>query len=449
MTFKELGLNETILAAIEAEGYVTPTPIQSEAIPHILAKKDLLGCAQTGTGKTAAFALPIIQFLAGREDIRHNQNKKIRVLVLSPTRELAIQTRDNFRIYSVNSNLKTSVILGGVNQASQVEILRKGVDILIATPGRLLDLIKQNKVKLDAVETLVLDEADTMLDMGFIVDVKKIIGYIPTSRQTLMFSATMPKEIGALASTFLKNHITIQVNTASKPIEKINQSLYYVDKHNKTKLLTDILNHVDTKTTLVFTRTKHGANKLAETLLKSNIVCEVLHGNKSQNARVTALNNFKTGKSKVLIATDIAARGIDIVELSHVVNFEIPNVPETYVHRIGRTGRAGLGGTAISLCDVDEKPFIRDIQKLIKMDIPVVTDHLYPMTQFTLSPKAKPSGRPSIKKSQRFTSSFKKDKPRSDSRPSGGSARPSNGNFRGSSTTGKKDYRRSNFKKQD
>jgi ATP-dependent RNA helicase RhlE len=387
MTFKELGLVEPILKALDQAGHVTPTPIQEQAIPHILQKKDLLGCAQTGTGKTAAFALPLIQSLITREKPNY-QDRKIKVLILSPTRELAIQTRDNFRKYGINTDLKCSVILGGVNQSSQVEVLKKGVDILVATPGRLLDLINQRHVKLNNVEVLVLDEADTMLDMGFIHDVKKIITHIPSERQTLLFSATMPNEINNLVATFLKDHVTVKVNSVSSTVDKINQSLYYVDKSNKTKLLTEILTKHDVKSTLIFTRTKHGANKLAEILGKSNITCEVIHGNKSQNARVLALSNFKSGKSKVLVATDIAARGIDIAELSHVVNFEIPNLAETYVHRIGRTGRAGLEGTAISLCDIDEKAYLKDIQKLIKQEITIVDNHNYPMQQFNLTPKA-------------------------------------------------------------
>jgi ATP-dependent RNA helicase RhlE len=402
MTFKALGLVEPILKAIEEVGHVTPTPIQEQAIPHILQNKDVLGCAQTGTGKTAAFVLPLIQHLITKNDISVKQ-KVIKVLVLSPTRELAIQTRDNFRKYSTHTDLKCGVILGGVNQNSQVEVLKKGVDILVATPGRLLDLINQRYIKLNQVEVLVLDEADTMLDMGFIHDVKKIISYIPVTRQTLLLSATMPTEVNNLANTFLKNPITIKINSASPTVEKINQSIYFVDKNNKQKLLIEILNKDHVKSVLIFTRTKHGADKLATTLSKTGITCEVIHGNKSQNARVKALNNFKNGKSKVLIATDIAARGIDIIELSHVINYEIPNLAETYVHRIGRTGRAGLNGTAISLCDISEKEYLRNIEKLIKQIIPVIEEHNYPMTQlnFTANKQNRKASRGYNKKSNR------------------------------------------------
>ncbi len=390
MTFKDLKLVEPILKAIDETGYVSPTPIQEQAIPYILQYKDLFGVAQTGTGKTAAFALPLIQNL-----LKSNQSgeKRIKVLVLSPTRELAIQTRDNFRDYGKYTNIKCSVILGGVNQNSQIEVLKKGVDVLVATPGRLLDLINQKYAKLGSVEVLVLDEADTMLDMGFIQDVKKIIAQIPANRQTLLFSATMPSEINKLAETFLKNPVTVKVNAVSTTVEKVKQSVYYVDKSNKTKLLMNILKDEGIKSALIFTRTKHGANKLSDTLIANGVTCEVIHGNKSQNARVTALTNFKSGKSRVLVATDIAARGIDIIELSHVINFEIPNIAETYVHRVGRTARAGLGGVAISLVDIDEKAFLKDIQKLIKQEIFIVEGHDYPMTNMTLSPKEVQRGR--------------------------------------------------------
>ncbi len=383
MKFKELGLNEAILRAIEKEGYIETTPIQTLAIPPILGKKDVLGCAQTGTGKTAAFALPLINHLLEK----NNTPKEIKVLVLTPTRELAIQVRDNFRQYTAFTNLKCSVILGGVNQKSQEEVLKKGLDILVATPGRLLDLINQKKVKLNNLETLVLDEADVMLDMGFIHDVKKIIEHTPKNRQTLLFSATIPNEISALANTLLKDHITIKVSPEKPTVEKIEQTLYYVDKANKTQLLIDILRKEELKSVIVFTRTKHGANKVTKDLLARGIKAEVIHGNKSQNARVTALQNFKTGKSKVLVATDIAARGIDISELSHVINYELPEQPETYVHRIGRTGRAGFGGTAISFCNIDEKNNLSLIQKLIKQDIEEIKDHKYPMRNFILTPK--------------------------------------------------------------
>ena len=440
MTFKELGLNETILKAIDKEGYEIPTPIQEATIPHILNHKDVLGCAQTGTGKTAAFALPLIQELM-KETVR----REIRVLVLTPTRELALQIRDNFRKYSVDTNLKCSVVLGGVNQASQVEVLKNGVDILVATPGRLLDLINQRYVKLNNLKTLVLDEADTMLDMGFINDVKKIISHVPSERQTLLFSATMPKEIIALAESLLKNHVTVRVNNNEMTVPKINQLIYYVDKANKTRLLIDILKKEDIKSALVFSRTKHGANKLSEILSSSGISSGVIHGNKSQNARVNALNDFKTGRTKILIATDIAARGIDIIELSHVINYEMPEAAETYVHRIGRTGRAGLTGTAISLCNIDEKSMVGDVQRLTKQNISVV-EHEYPMVQLTLSHKEKRQGskRPTNKpKVAPVQSGIKPKEPfRSNNKPFSRNANPKN-NFNNFSRSnyGKKAYK--------
>ena len=374
MNFNELKLNKAILQAIKEEGYENPSPIQKEAIPHIMNGKDVLGCAQTGTGKTATFALPLINNLMLNKEL---DNTNIKVLILTPTRELAIQIRDNFRKYSIYTDLKCSVIFGGVNQTSQIRVLKRGVDILVATPGRLLDLLNQRHVKLNSLKALVLDEADTMLDMGFINDVKKIISHTPKEKQTLLFSATMPDEIKDLATNLLKNHMTIKLNTDSPTVEKINQSVYHVDKGNKSKLLLQILKENNIKSVLIFVRTKHNANKLNETLQKSGITSGVIHGNKSQSARVAALTNFKTGKHKVLVATDIAARGIDISELSHVINYEIPEKAETYVHRIGRTGRAGFEGTAISLCDKDEIISLRDIERLIKLSIPVIDDHNY------------------------------------------------------------------------
>ncbi|MDD2490258.1 MAG: DEAD/DEAH box helicase [Bacilli bacterium] len=386
MTFKELGLSDIILKALIELNHNEPTLIQELAIPHVMQKKDVLGCAQTGTGKTAAFVLPIIQSLIMNE---RNTYRNIKVLVLSPTRELAIQTRDNFRKYGKYTNLKCSVVLGGVNQRSQVKVLQKGIDILVATPGRLLDLINQNIVKLNSVNTLVLDEADTMLDMGFIHDIRKIIACVPKARQTLMFSATMPKAIRSLANEFLKNPILIEANTESLTVDKINQSVYFVYSRNKANLLLEILHKEEITSTLIFTRTKHKANKLADILEKNNLCNEVIHGNKSQSARVSALNNFKSGRSKVLIATDIAARGIDIIELSHVINYELPNLAESYVHRIGRTGRAGCGGSAISFCDQSERKYLYTIQRLIKQSIMVIEDHNYPMEQIVVKEQNK------------------------------------------------------------
>ncbi len=373
MTFKDLGLSEGILKAVEVMGYENPTPIQELAIPVILKKQDILGCAQTGTGKTAAFVLPIIENLLSKGPITHEP----RVLVLSPTRELAIQTRDNVRSYGTHTNLKCAVILGGVNQRSQVEVLRKGVDIIVATPGRLLDLVNQRIINLSNIEVLVLDEADTMLDMGFIYDIKKVVARVPKIRQTLMFSATMPKAIKALAAEFLNNPVIIETNNSSITVEKIDQTVYFVDTPNKKFLLLEILKTNTNASTLIFTRTKHGANKLGEILQKNSFYNEVIHGNKSQSARVRALKNFKDGKSNILIATDIAARGIDIKYLTQVINFELPNLAESYVHRIGRTGRAGSVGKAISLCDKTEKRYLYDIERLLKQSITVIKEHNY------------------------------------------------------------------------
>lgn len=387
MKFEQLGLKEPLLKTLNNEGYVDPTPIQEKAIPVILNGKDLLGCAQTGTGKTAAFSLPIIQKL--HEAYTFEEVKPIRFLILTPTRELAMQIRNNIRTYTLGTKLKCSVIFGGVNQASQKEVLKKGVDILVATPGRLLDLVNQKYAKLDKVEYLVLDEADTMLDMGFINDIKKIVSKLPTEKQTLLFSATMPDSIHKLAESFLRKPEIIKVNPVSSTVDKIDQEVYYVDKANKTKLLVEILENNEIKNALVFTRTKHGANKLAEDIERKGIKCGVIHGNKSQNARVKALEDFKTGKTKILIATDIAARGIDISDLSHVINYEIPEQAETYVHRIGRTARAGKGGVAISLCDINERKDFETIEKLIKKAVPENGKHNYPMSIFTLTPKKK------------------------------------------------------------
>lgn len=374
MTFKDLELNKDILKAIDESGYINPTPIQEEAIPHILNNKDIFGCAQTGTGKTAAFAIPIIQTLHNKVN---SDNRKIKALIITPTRELAIQIRDNFRKYGKYTNLKTSVVLGGVNQRSQVRILKEGVDILVATPGRLLDLMKQKHIDTRFIETVVLDESDTMLDMGFITDVKKIIAKLPEEHQTLLFSATMPPEINKLATSLLKDYVTIKIDAVSSAAPNIKQSLYFVNKNNKKNLLIDILNKEDINSVLIFTRTKIGADKLARSLREDKIICEVIHGDKQQRQRVAALKKFKSGISKILIATDVAAHGIDIKGLSHVINYDLPDQAETYVHRIGRTGRAGLDGIAISFCDKSEKKHLISIQKLIKQDIYVEENHDY------------------------------------------------------------------------
>jgi ATP-dependent RNA helicase RhlE len=375
MSFENLGLIEPILAALRSEGYTQPTPIQAQSIPLLLKGHDLLACAQTGTGKTAAFAIPIIQHLAGQEDKAH---RRIKALVVTPTRELAIQIGESFEAYGKNTNLTYTVVFGGVNQHSQVNALKSGVDVLIATPGRLLDLVTQGYIRLGHITHFVLDEADRMLDMGFVHDVKKIIKLIPEKRQSLFFSATMPDSIMALAGSILRDPERVEVTPVSSTAETIQQGVYFVDQSKKYELLTYILKDRSIKTALVFTRTKHGADKVVKMLLRENIKAEAIHGNKSQNARQSALTNFKNHSTRVLVATDIAARGIDIDDLAFVINFEIPNIPETYVHRIGRTGRAGAEGKAISFCDIDERPYLRDVQKLISMQIPVIDTHPYP-----------------------------------------------------------------------
>lgn len=388
MQFNELNLIPPILKALEQENYTSPTPIQQQAIPPILSGKDLLGCAQTGTGKTAAFAIPTLQLLhknprAGRRNIR--------ALVITPTRELALQIYENFCAYGKHLPLKCAVIFGGVSQKPQEVALQKGVDILVATPGRLNDLMQQKLIDLKNVELLILDEADRMLDMGFIHDVKKIIAKTPSQRQTLLFSATMPGAIAQMADSILRNPVKVAITPVSSTVDAIGQSLYFVDKSNKKDLLLHLLKDKSIESVIVFTRTKHGADRLVRHLTKAQISAKAIHGDKSQGARQTALQHFKNRTLRVLVATDIAARGIDIDELSHVINYELPNIPETYVHRIGRTGRAGQSGVAISLCDFDEKPYLADIEKLIGKRIPVIKDHPYPMQQTAPTPKeAKP-----------------------------------------------------------
>jgi len=383
MSFEKLNLIQPILKALKHEGYTTPTPIQEQAIPLVLAKKDLLGVAQTGTGKTAAFAIPIIQLLCEDRNIASGK-REIRCLILTPTRELAIQIGESFENYGRNTPLRYKVIFGGVNQFSQVEALKLGLDVLIATPGRLLDLMNQRFVDLNHIKFFVLDEADRMLDMGFVNDVKKVIAKLPAKRQSLFFSATMPPAIIELSNTILNNPSKVEVTPASTTVEIINQVVYHIDKENKRHLLVDILKDQKIERALVFTRTKHGANKVAEGLSKLGIRSEAIHGNKSQNARQNALNNFKSKHTRVLVATDIAARGIDIDELTHVINYELPNVPEQYVHRIGRTGRAGASGIAIAFCDAEEKEYLRDIQKLIGKQIPLIENHPYPLMNHTV-----------------------------------------------------------------
>ena len=386
MLFEQLNLIEPILSALKNEGYTTPTPIQEQAIPIILEGKDLLGCAQTGTGKTAAFAIPVLQLLCKQKYTGQAIKGGIKALVLTPTRELAIQIEESFAAYGKNLGLKQLVIFGGVSQQSQTNALRNGVDILIATPGRLLDLINQRYISLKDVEFFILDEADRMLDMGFIHDVKKIITLLPAKKQTLFFSATMPAEISKLASSILHNPLKVEVTPVSSTAETIQQAVYFVEKENKKLLLTHLLQDKAIKSALVFTRTKHGADKVVKDLLRAKIGAEAIHGNKSQNARQRALTNFKSGHSRVLVATDIAARGIDIDDLSHVINFELPNVPETYVHRIGRTGRAGNTGIAITFCDIEERGELKDVQKLIAKIIPVVDEHPFAKNVSTQMP---------------------------------------------------------------
>ncbi len=389
MIFDQLKLIEPILRAVKAEGYTTPTPIQQQTIPQALQGNDILGCAQTGTGKTAAFAIPIIQQLALDRNVRPGR-KPIRSLVLTPTRELAIQIHESFATYGANVNLKYEVIFGGVNQHGQVKSLQHGVDVLIATPGRLLDLMNQRFVDLSHLQIFVLDEADRMLDMGFVHDVKKVIAKLPAQRQSLFFSATMPPEIVSLANTILSNPIKVEVSPVSSTADTINQVVYFVDKENKRPLLVDIMNDQRIERALVFTRTKHGADRVVRELTKSGIPSAAIHGNKSQNARQSALANFKASQIRILVATDIAARGIDIDELTHVFNYDLPNIPESYVHRIGRTGRAGSSGQAIAFCDAEEKEFLRDIQKLIGKNIPIVAGHDYVLKNHTPTPAAKP-----------------------------------------------------------
>ncbi|RKP52935.1 DEAD/DEAH box helicase [Cohnella endophytica] len=391
MTFNELKLIPEILKALTKENYTTPTPIQEQSIPAVLAGKDLLGCAQTGTGKTAAFSLPVIQLLS-QQPSKSGSHRRVRSLILTPTRELALQIAENIEAYSQFLSLRCTAIVGGVSQKAQEQALKQGADIVIATPGRLIDLINQKHIDLQHVQILVLDEADRMLDMGFIHDVKKIIAKMPSKRQTLFFSATMPPEIAQMVKTLLVNPVKVEITPVSSTAERIEQTVYLVDKENKQKQLNLLLQDPSIVSALVFTRTKHGADRVAKGLNKENITAQAIHGNKSQNSRQLSLSNFKSGATRVLVATDIAARGIDVDELSHVINFNLPNIPETYVHRIGRTGRAGLSGTAISFCEFEEIPYLKAIEKLIGKKIPEVKDHPYPMVnEFVPSKPVQPS----------------------------------------------------------
>ncbi|MEP7277220.1 MAG: DEAD/DEAH box helicase [Bacteroidota bacterium] len=374
MSFNDLQLIAPVLQALSKEGYTDPTPIQEKSIPVILQKRDLLGCAQTGTGKTAAFVIPILQLMYQQSQDTGSTQHRMNALILTPTRELAIQIGESIQAYGRYLPLRHQVIFGGVSQHSQVQSIRRGVDIVVATPGRLLDLMQQGHISLRDIKYFVLDEADRMLDMGFVHDVKRVIAKLPAQRQTLFFSATMPPEIQQLAKVLLNNPEKVEITPPASTVDLIEQSLYHVDKQNKQSLLIHLLQNRSIETVLIFTQMKHAADKLSRVLNNAGIRTEAIHGNKSQNARQSALANFKSKQTRVLVATDIAARGIDIDELAHVINYELPNVPETYVHRIGRTGRAGASGTAISFCDRGEKVFLSDIEKLIRKKIPVVTD---------------------------------------------------------------------------
>jgi ATP-dependent RNA helicase RhlE len=377
MSFEKLNLIKPVQKALDEEGYTIPTPIQQQAIPIILERKDILGCAQTGTGKTAAYAVPILQILHEEKPLGRDK-RPISSLVLTPTRELAVQISESFSSYGKHTGLRNVVVYGGVPQQRQTDKLRKGADILIATPGRLLDLMNQKYINLQNIKILVLDEADRMLDMGFINDIKKIISAIPAKRQTLFFSATMPSSILKLAGSILTNPVRVEISPEKLTVDAIKQGLYYVSKQNKKDLLIHLLKDSSINSALVFTRTKHVADKVEKFLNSAKIYAEAIHGNKSQNARQRALNNFKAKKTRVLVATDIAARGIDVEELSHVINYEMPDQSENYIHRIGRTGRAGLSGVAISFCDAEEKLYLRDINRIIPTPIPVIQDNPFP-----------------------------------------------------------------------
>jgi ATP-dependent RNA helicase RhlE len=377
MHFESLNIIEPILKSLKEEGYTIPTPIQVQAIPIVLQGTDLIGCAQTGTGKTAAFAVPILQLLSKNKSF--DRKKKIRSLIVTPTRELAIQIEESFKAYGRYTGLTCTVVFGGVKQNPQTNALHNGVDILIATPGRLLDLMNQGFISLKNIEIFVLDEADRMLDMGFIHDVRRIIAALPQKRQSLFFSATMPPEIVRLAGSIVYKPVKVEVTPSASTVDIVEQFVYFIDRGNKNSLLLELLKDEKIKTALVFTRTKYGADKVVRVLKKKNISAEAIHGNKAQNARQKALSSFKAQTTRVLVATDIAARGIDVDDLEYVINFEIPNISETYVHRIGRTGRAGAKGTAISFCDAEEKEYLKDIEKLITKKIQVVDDHPFPL----------------------------------------------------------------------
>jgi len=412
MQFKDLGIINPILKALDDEGYTHPTPIQEQSIPILLRRKDLLGCAQTGTGKTAAFAIPIIQHLYNVKQ-KSKRKQKLRALIITPTRELAIQIGESFTTYGKYTGIKNTVIFGGVKQGKQTDALQLGVDVLIATPGRLLDLINQKYIRLDDIEFSVLDEADHMLDMGFIHDIRKIVALLPAKRQSLFFSATMPPDIVKLSQKILGNPEKVTIQPQQATAERVEQALYYVSKKSKIKLLIHLLQENPLETVLVFSRTKHGADKIVRMLGKAKIQAAAIHGNKSQNARQKALNAFKDGELHVLVATDIAARGIDVSELELVVNYDLPNIPETYIHRIGRTGRASASGIAISFCTQEEKPYLKNIQKLIRQTIPLIEQHPFvdDGTEISSSPKQQ-SWPPRRKKRYDFNRSKENNKER-------------------------------------
>lgn len=445
MTFEDLALIEPIQKALREEGYQTPTPIQAEAIPVVLAGTDLLGCAQTGTGKTAAFSIPIIQRLYQQNELGHS--RRIKALVLTPTRELAIQIDESFAAYGRHTPLRHTVIFGGVGQKPQTDALEKGIDVLIATPGRLLDLIGQGYVKLDMLDYFVLDEADRMLDMGFIHDIKRILPLLPKKRQSLFFSATMPPEIERLAGTILHDPEKVEVTPPASTVDKIDQSVYFVERKEKMELLKDLLGDASLESVLVFTRTKHGADKVARMLSKAKIGAEAIHGDKSQNARQRALTRFKDKSLRVLIATDIAARGIDVDHLTHVINYELPEVPETYVHRIGRTGRAGRSGVAISFCGVEEVPLLKDITRLIGKRIPVAGGEEFAAAEVRQAvadrneAKAEESRRRSMFKRKDDTASWRSGGASGKNRPEGTAAASSETARSGRSSRGEADAR--------
>ena len=410
MSFKDLQIIDSLLKAIEEQGYKTPTQVQQKTIPFVLAKKDVITSAQTGTGKTAAFALPILQMLSEKQDPA-KRGKTIKALIVSPTRELALQIGNNFKAYGRHTNLRTTVIFGGAPVEPQIDVLTKGVDILVATPGRLIDLQKQEVIELDEVEILVLDEADLMLDMGFIDDVKHIVSLCPKKKQILLFSATMPFKVEQLANTILNKPERIEIYTSLSAANNIGQILFYVPKRNKIELCLHLLRDEIKGSILIFRRTKFGVDKLEQTLIKNGYQVETLHGDKSQTDRQTALKKFKSGQVNILIATDVAARGIDINELDAVINFDLPNIPETYVHRIGRTGRAGNSGMSYSFCGADEKAYVQTIQQLLQIQIPVEENHPYPLDPAakTIIHKSKQTGS-KHKKGRKSTASKKKKK---------------------------------------